>query len=176
MTWADRFSMRVASRSQILLVGFITRDQFFAPNGLVMFARDELPSLLHGEANLVPPVFPSGPVPDIQQDRRVSLIQCAQPHFQTQCHHRAMLEGCARLRYRLGWFKHFDEDGTGELTQEEMVRALIKTFKLGSDVKQERTTCDRGALARSAEVVTTTALVCRRRCVVLGDLWWFVVE
>ena len=35
---------------------------------------------------------------------------------------------------RNGWYDYFDEDGGGTLDKEEVVRALIKTFNLGTDV------------------------------------------
>ena len=35
---------------------------------------------------------------------------------------------------REAWFTHFDEDESGELEKGEVVRALIKTFKLSSDL------------------------------------------
>jgi Ca2+-binding EF-hand superfamily protein len=34
------------------------------------------------------------------------------------------------------WFAHWDEDGNGTLEKEEIVRALIKTFKLSTDLKR----------------------------------------
>ena len=37
---------------------------------------------------------------------------------------------------RLRWFEHFDEDKKGSLMQEELVRALIKTYKLAADNAQ----------------------------------------
>lgn len=39
---------------------------------------------------------------------------------------------------RLRWFEHFDEEKTGSLKQEELVRALIKTYSLASDLGQVR--------------------------------------
>merc|ERR1712146_606364 len=37
---------------------------------------------------------------------------------------------------RNGWYDYFDEDGSGTLEKEEVVRALIKTFNLGTDVRE----------------------------------------
>ena len=37
---------------------------------------------------------------------------------------------------RLRWFEHFDDDSTGTLMQEELVRALIKTYSLSADLAQ----------------------------------------
>jgi len=84
--------------------GYVSRAEFFAPGGLVHFARTNSKSLARGGAELS--TEPAGP-PDIRHDRH-------------------------------GWFGQFDEDATGELTQEEMVRALIKTYKLASDLGQVR--------------------------------------
>ena len=39
---------------------------------------------------------------------------------------------------RHGWFAHFDEDGAGDLAKEELVRALIKTYRLSADSAQAR--------------------------------------
>merc|ERR550514_2335173 len=36
------------------------------------------------------------------------------------------------------WFEHFDYDGNGTLEQDEIVRALIKTFKLSDDRTAEQ--------------------------------------
>ena len=33
------------------------------------------------------------------------------------------------------WFAYFDEDNSGELSQAEVVRGLIKSFRLGSDLR-----------------------------------------
>jgi Ca2+-binding EF-hand superfamily protein len=33
---------------------------------------------------------------------------------------------------RLGWFRHFDEDASGELSREEVARGLIKCFHLSA--------------------------------------------
>ena len=39
---------------------------------------------------------------------------------------------------RNAWFDHFDEDRMGALRQEELVRALIKTYSLSADLAQVR--------------------------------------
>jgi hypothetical protein len=36
------------------------------------------------------------------------------------------------------WFDYFDADQTGELNPEELTRALIKTYALGTDLRQVR--------------------------------------
>lgn len=42
------------------------------------------------------------------------------------------------IKDRNGWFDHFDEAGVGSLDQEELVRALIKTNHLATDLAQVR--------------------------------------
>lgn len=37
---------------------------------------------------------------------------------------------------RREWFRYWDEDGSGALDQEEVIRSFVKTFSLGSDVAQ----------------------------------------
>lgn len=39
------------------------------------------------------------------------------------------------VQQQRAWFAHFDEDGSGELSQAEVVRGLIKSFQLGSDLR-----------------------------------------
>jgi len=41
---------------------------------------------------------------------------------------------------RNAWFDYFDADKTGELNPEELTRALIKTYALGSDLQQVQAT------------------------------------
>jgi hypothetical protein len=37
---------------------------------------------------------------------------------------------------KMGWFDYFDEDNSGELSQAEVVRGLIKSFRCGQDLRQ----------------------------------------
>ena len=39
---------------------------------------------------------------------------------------------------KTGWFTYWDEDNSGELDQEEVVRALLKTLNMTSDQAQVR--------------------------------------
>ena len=39
---------------------------------------------------------------------------------------------------RHGWFSHFDEDRSGELSVQEVTRGLIKTYHLAQDVSEGR--------------------------------------
>mmetsp|Transcript_9691 Transcript_9691/g.24849 ORF Transcript_9691/g.24849 Transcript_9691/m.24849 type:complete len:110 (+) Transcript_9691:634-963(+) len=34
-----------------------------------------------------------------------------------------------------GWFSYFDEDGSGELSVQEVTRGLIKSYKLAQDIQ-----------------------------------------
>ena len=86
--------------------GHITRAQFFAPNGLNHFLTQNLSSLVRGGTDL---------------SSEAVVASRGAPDIKQD---------------RVAWFTHFDEDGTGELAQEEIVRALIKTYKLASDLGQ----------------------------------------
>jgi hypothetical protein len=37
---------------------------------------------------------------------------------------------------KMAWFDYFDEDSSGELSQAEVVRGLIKSFRCGQDLRQ----------------------------------------
>ena len=37
-------------------------------------------------------------------------------------------------RDKEGWFAYFDDDGSGELSMEEVVRGLVKSLKLSADL------------------------------------------
>ena len=64
---------------------------------------------------------------NLTDDMRVEPVEAAPPDVRTQ---------------RNAWFDHFDEDKTGSLTQEELTRALVKTYALGADLAQVRTMRD----------------------------------
>ena len=38
------------------------------------------------------------------------------------------------IQQKLEWFRYWDEDGSGELDQEEAIRALAKTFQLAHNL------------------------------------------
>ncbi|EOD03787.1 hypothetical protein EMIHUDRAFT_221965 [Emiliania huxleyi CCMP1516] len=64
---------------------------------------------------------------NLTDDMRVEPVEAAPPDVRTQ---------------RNAWFDHFDDDKTGSLTQEELTRALVKTYALGADLAQVRTMRD----------------------------------
>jgi hypothetical protein len=41
-------------------------------------------------------------------------------------------------RHKMAWFDYFDEDQSGDLSQAEVVRGLIKSFRMSEDLKQVR--------------------------------------
>jgi len=89
------------------------------PNGDGYISRDEFFAPETGLLALVRA--------NLTDDMRVELVEAAPPDVRTQ---------------RNAWFDHFDDDKTGGLTQEELTRALIKTYALGADLAQVRTMRD----------------------------------
>lgn len=108
---------RVLSRRTSSLSFFFTRHISLLGDGYV--SRDEFFAPETGLLALVRA--------NLTDDMRVEPVEAAPPDVRTQ---------------RNAWFDHFDDDKTGSLTQEELTRALVKTYALGADLAQVRTMRD----------------------------------
>ena len=114
--------------------GRISREAFFAPGGLLAIVREKLPGMTR--ANGGGGGGSGGGGGGSGDDGGLGGAAAAPiPDIMSD---------------REGWFRHFDGDGRG-LTQEEVVRGLIKTYRLGTDSEQ---------VGHSA--CYTRVLICRR--------------
>ena len=68
---------------------------------------------------------------------RGGLIEYVTKHFPKR-EHRERPPPPSIARAPNEWFEYWDEDGSGELEKEEVVRALVKTFGLGADMPSLR--------------------------------------
>jgi len=104
--------------------GFIERAE--AP-GLVAFVQQVFASSGGGK----------GPIPDMARGR---LGWCR--HWEPS---RKLRPTLLKARDKLGWYNYWDEDNSGSLEKEEVVRALVKTLGLSTSptrVQQMRSTVD----------------------------------
>ena len=111
--------------------GRINKEQFFASGGLLELAQQKL--LRHGAAG-------SGDRPGDGAADASSIGGSTSGGGGAGCGGGGAAAGPPIpdiMTERDAWFSRFDEDGAG-LTQEEVVRGLIKTYRLGSDLEQVR--------------------------------------
>ena len=111
--------------------GRINKEQFFASGGLLELAQQKL--LRHGAAG-------SGDRPGDGAADASSIGGSTSGGGGGGCGGGGAAAGPPIpdiMTERDAWFSRFDEDGAG-LTQEEVVRGLIKTYRLGSDLEQVR--------------------------------------
>ena len=102
--------------------------------GLLKFVRDSFARAAHEAA-----------IPDLRRDRD-AWYRPAMPKEQVGCRSSRVCpaqngmdviirdtEALARIPVAYGWVRYWDEDGSGELEFEEVVRAFAKTFKIDVD-------------------------------------------